>query len=529
MEIVLPYILASKTTDEIHIWFTPRNEEDARWIESEVPKMSEKIKIIKVSDNPFPPNDFRCFSAFYAQDCEEDSVYLRLDDDLVWMSENAIDQIFDFRIQHPEYFLVSPTIINNILTYFMHKDKISFSEEEISRLENECYNYHSEKDCYWFTKPNFAIQAHEMIFKNIDCIDKLHTETRVFPTKYSINAISFFGMDMKTISPFYEWDEPYLSYTVPKNLKLNNCVMGNTFISHYSFGPQFPEVDKTDILDKYRLLYRNKGNLKKTNTAVLFICHIINDETKFRYNLLKKGCQEMGYDLFWAVDTMAISEDDLPKNSGIDFYPISFLVYEKLFPYMTFIEDENRMDWKKWHNTPFLAYHLFVNDNPNKYDRIWLFEYDVCCYGEWTSFFKKYENESASLICSQTTYTEGNRILNGWCGKRLTPYLRALSYNGCLSWSLLCACRVDTSLHQKVCEFFQKLPEDDNSRHRLHMEIAWPTIARLTDMKIATFQSNQFENNKVTYNFNDYSLGTIYHPIKMDIEWKKILERIPLK
>ena len=267
-----------------------------------------------------------------------------------------------------------------------------------------------------------------------------------------------------------------------------------------------------------------EGGSMNMNTAVLFVCHIVNDESIFRYEQLKRGCDEMGYDLYWGMDEDSADARSLPLD--VPAYEISFDRFTKLFPHMVYSLGDSRT---KYFNFLYTAYHMFVNDNPGRYDKIWLFEYDVCCYGEWTSFFKKYENESASLICSQTTYTEGNCILNGWCGKRLTPYLRALSYNGCLSWTLLCACRVDTSLHQKVCEFFQKLPEDDNSRHRLHMEIAWPTIARLTNMKIMTFQSNQFENNKVTYNFNDYRLGTIYHPIKMDIEWRRILERIPQK
>ena len=187
------------------------------------------------------------------------------------------------------------------------------------------------------------------------------------------------------------------------------------------------------------------------NTAVLFICHIIDDETKFRYEHLRKGCQEMGYDLFWAVDAMAIPEDNLPKDNGIDFYPISYLRYEKLFPYMTFIENENRMDWKRWQNTPFMAYHLFVNDNPDKYDRIWLFEYDVCCYGEWVDFFKNYEEDDSALLSASIWYGSQPNLFT-W--SRLTPYLKRFPYNGCLSWTLLCACRVDTSLHQNVCEFF---------------------------------------------------------------------------
>ena len=38
-------------------------------------------------------------------------------------------------------------------------------------------------------------------------------------------------------------------------------------------------------------------------TAILFICHVVNEESRFRYDLLKKASDELGYDIFWMIDS----------------------------------------------------------------------------------------------------------------------------------------------------------------------------------------------------------------------------------
>lgn len=41
-------------------------------------------------------------------------------------------------------------------------------------------------------------------------------------------------------------------------------------------------------------------------TAVLYICHVIDDETKFRYFEMKRGADALGYDIFWAIDVKCV-------------------------------------------------------------------------------------------------------------------------------------------------------------------------------------------------------------------------------
>ena len=41
-------------------------------------------------------------------------------------------------------------------------------------------------------------------------------------------------------------------------------------------------------------------------TAILYICHVIDDETRFRYAEMKRGADALGYDIFWAIDTTSV-------------------------------------------------------------------------------------------------------------------------------------------------------------------------------------------------------------------------------
>ena len=205
MQILIPYILEAKTVDEIHIWLNARDKLDAEYIENELPKMSSKISIVRVNNNPYPSTHDGSYNKFYFSDSvDENSVYLKIDDDVLWFSPGAIDKTFDYRIAHPEYFLVSPTIINNITTYMMYGDKLNLTDEEKKQLDNEWHNYRSIKDAVWFRNPDFAVKAHNFLFDNLNDLSKLCVEDkRLHSTRYSINAICYFGIDLKNVIPFF--------------------------------------------------------------------------------------------------------------------------------------------------------------------------------------------------------------------------------------------------------------------------------------------------------------------------------------
>ena len=51
-------------------------------------------------------------NAFYKDCTEQDTIYFKLDDDIVWMESGLIEKMVKFRVDNPHYFLVSPLVIN---------------------------------------------------------------------------------------------------------------------------------------------------------------------------------------------------------------------------------------------------------------------------------------------------------------------------------------------------------------------------------------------------------------------------------
>ena len=56
---------------------------------------------------------------FYKKCVEPNTIYFKLDDDVVWMEPGLIEKMVQFRIENPHYFLVSPLVINNSLSTYL--------------------------------------------------------------------------------------------------------------------------------------------------------------------------------------------------------------------------------------------------------------------------------------------------------------------------------------------------------------------------------------------------------------------------
>ena len=75
-------------------------------------------------------NGVLSIDAFYRYCCDDDTIYIKLDDDIIWLEPNFFEELVSFRIANPSYFMVSPLVINNdISTYILQsKGLIQFKE-----------------------------------------------------------------------------------------------------------------------------------------------------------------------------------------------------------------------------------------------------------------------------------------------------------------------------------------------------------------------------------------------------------------
>ena len=117
MQYLIPFVVANDIVDRYDIWVNTTNRQDIAFFQI-LQKAFPKINLVYQPDGVV--DGCRSISAFYRQCVEEDAIYFKLDDDIVWMEPDMIEKMVRFRIDNPGYFIVSPLVINNpICTYIL--------------------------------------------------------------------------------------------------------------------------------------------------------------------------------------------------------------------------------------------------------------------------------------------------------------------------------------------------------------------------------------------------------------------------
>jgi hypothetical protein len=199
-------------------------------------------------------------SLFFANCNDPNAVYLRTDDDIIFIEQNAISKMFNARIQDTSTPIILGNIVNNAVISKIYQDSGIFSwPEDLS--------YHCLDKTAW-ENPEFAKNLH------IDFINKINNnevqslyfenqEVKDF-TRISINAFTLRGDMIDLIKDdiilpvtilgtgFGVDEEEFLTTALPKKLNIPNKIIGNAVFGHYSFFIQRDELDKNGILKQYK-------------------------------------------------------------------------------------------------------------------------------------------------------------------------------------------------------------------------------------------------------------------------------------
>ena len=137
MEIMFAYVKAyKKYWDSYYIYVATYVATDIECIERFAQSVNEEHgQVVHVVYCPDELNtDISCvWNRAYKECQDDDTVYLKLDDDIVYMDESLFTDFVDFRISHPEYLLVLPVIINNQFAswYLQQKGLVKSSETTV--------------------------------------------------------------------------------------------------------------------------------------------------------------------------------------------------------------------------------------------------------------------------------------------------------------------------------------------------------------------------------------------------------------
>lgn len=246
-------LLQKKDFNQWTLWINTTNQEDIEYAKD----LEKKHDWIKTIDPILIPNGGWSVHAFYKHACDPNKIYIKMDDDLVWLENNFIKNLVNFRKENPEYFLVYGNIINNAIIDHIHQRFGALNIPEI--IGYSC------GDHFGWGVPEIAEKKHNNLINSIinDDLNKFKFNKNIlfYFERVSINCISWFGSEFKKFDGNVGHDdEQWLSHDYPKDNKKFNIICGNSLCSHFAFFTQREYLDKTNILDKYSSLINFKSS-----------------------------------------------------------------------------------------------------------------------------------------------------------------------------------------------------------------------------------------------------------------------------
>ena len=282
MQYLIPLVISSDLVDRYDIWVNTNDNVDIEFF-TLLAKKYPKINLVWQPEGIV--DGINSINSFYRYCTEEDTIYIKLDDDIVWMEDGFFKKIIDFRINNPQYFVVSPLVINNaICTYILQlANKI-----KLSTYMNAASNHR-----IMWKKGTFAVQLHNWFinkYLKTERVNELYCgEYIIGMNRFSINCILWFGSEMKKFDGVVPGDdEEFLSCIKSTQLKMSNAIDGNTVISHFAFFTQRNILDKCKILEQYGEYLHEKWSkdekMKMIDHEVQNIMTIVNENAKELYS-----------------------------------------------------------------------------------------------------------------------------------------------------------------------------------------------------------------------------------------------------
>lgn len=269
IKILARHLLKNKhIIDEHQFWINTTNKDDIEYISGLCAKHPEFFKMVVQELDPKDPMEVGIWK-FMSKCIDQNTVYLRLDDDIVWIDKNAIKNIYEYRLSNIRPFLILGNIVNNaVCSHFYQKSGIV--PTDWGKVQNRCM------DNYGWASGEFAVNLHELFLKmhkenRIDKFKNVNFYHHKSKERFSINAICWFGKDMAKISEINSLvgEEHFLTEIAPKKYNLYHEICSSALFVHYAYHTQRDYIDKhaPHILEKYSKISLLKD--KKKSKVVL--------------------------------------------------------------------------------------------------------------------------------------------------------------------------------------------------------------------------------------------------------------------
>lgn len=241
LEVLLRHSLCQQdVVDSHHLWLNTTSQEDIAFIKQVAAAHPAYFKTIAPT-NPIVGRPVENIAQFYSYCTAPKTIYIKLDDDVCFMCPNAIRNLVDFRIDHPEAFLVYPVMVCSNMEWFLEPFKPVAA---------------------WKRSDNYIL---EHIRRHVEFLSD-PTPDRYLCDPYtikdgqnvSINCIAWMGEDFAVfggvVPAWPVFDEEWLVRTKTDEIKRPNLINGQSVMVHFSYTHggtmRFIEAH-TDLLSRY--------------------------------------------------------------------------------------------------------------------------------------------------------------------------------------------------------------------------------------------------------------------------------------
>lgn len=285
--------------DEVQWAVNTNKEEDIKWLDDVVLPSTTSYKKVMIGNTN--QGDF----GNVWQHVERRHLYIKIDDDVLFIDEHAIPELVDARMKHPDAFIVSANIVNNPLLGWVHYRMGAlhpYLPEMTAPSPSAAAEWRASKQPSWTGPKDFRFgldkpppfeghrwlpvrdsshsirdtpvaeiqydafgtgwnkwaigaQEHASFLENLekDQLDLYRTTSKIWDfsgDRLSINFIAVWGDDIVDNSPIAQDDEPAITMDIPKKLGRSSIVASHALVTHFTFGQQ-TELEQTNLLARY--------------------------------------------------------------------------------------------------------------------------------------------------------------------------------------------------------------------------------------------------------------------------------------
>jgi len=241
--------LESGLLDGIQLWYNTIDAGDTAYLLS-MEAENPKVKIYRIGDAIDSTEDgvsglYETFNPlkthkFFANAQDDDTIYIRFDDDIIWIEDGAIEKMCQARIDNPDAFIIYPNIINSTTCTAWHQEKGVLSEEAgVVRKYDKTDPDYSYLHEFNYTDNRLINHIHNTFRKNYEAgtLKDYYLPSRSLTNyeRFSICSVCWFGKDKIRLGYV---EEPQISWEIPEALEKPNFFVGDALMVHLSYHTQ---------------------------------------------------------------------------------------------------------------------------------------------------------------------------------------------------------------------------------------------------------------------------------------------------